>query len=147
MIDSYKNSKSKNRIAKGRIKSKDGKTQSKNIKRKQQLINEMGKCEVCGFSYKPILQVHHILPIKEDGNDDPENLICVCPNCHEILHAIYEVQENGSDIENNAFWEDLPNYYDYATCNVFIDVSNERLRKHIEILRSILNKDGKARDN
>lgn len=56
---------------------------------KNRLIAKIGECEVCGFSYKPILQIHHIVPISEFGNNQPENVICVCPNCHKTLHHLY----------------------------------------------------------
>lgn len=46
-------------------------------------------CEICGMDLKDILQIHHIVPIKNHGSSDCENLICVCPNCHKLLHFIY----------------------------------------------------------
>lgn len=30
---------------------------------------------------------HHIVPLNENGLDDPTNIICVCPNCHRRLHT------------------------------------------------------------
>lgn len=38
-------------------------------------------CRICG--YKKHVSVHHIIPCWEGGNDDLDNLICLCPNCHE----------------------------------------------------------------
>ena len=57
------------------------------------------KCAICGFDFQEtygddfegIIQVHHIVPISENGNEhvvDPINdLIPVCPNCHVALHS------------------------------------------------------------
>lgn len=56
---------------------------------KQRLVEKKGKCEICGTAYKPILQIHHILPISNFGNNDDDNIICVCPNCHKTLHHLY----------------------------------------------------------
>lgn len=66
-------------------------------------------CAVCGMdfgkTYGPEfegkIEVHHIVPISEIGEDyvvDPVNdLVPVCPNCHTALHSkkggVYSVQE------------------------------------------------------
>lgn len=56
---------------------------------RDRIVEEKGECEICGMTYKPILQIHHILPVSNFGNNDPDNVICVCPNCHKTLHHIY----------------------------------------------------------
>ena len=51
-----------------------------------QLVKSTGKCEICGFSDKRILQIHH-----KDGNRKNkrrENLIVLCPNCHMLQHIV-----------------------------------------------------------
>lgn len=40
------------------------------------------ECEWCENQYDH-LQVHHIVPRREGGPNEPENLIVLCPNCHE----------------------------------------------------------------
>lgn len=30
---------------------------------------------------------HHIVPLGKDGLDHPNNIVCVCPNCHRRLHT------------------------------------------------------------
>ena len=57
------------------------------------------KCAICGFDFKEaygddfegIIQVHHIVPISEIGEEykikPSEDLIPVCPNCHVALHS------------------------------------------------------------
>lgn len=40
------------------------------------------ECEWCEKQYDH-LQVHHIEPRREGGPNKPENLIVLCPNCHE----------------------------------------------------------------
>ena len=47
-------------------------------------------CWVCGFDFSEILQIHHIIPIKDGGNNDSGNVVIVCPNCHKALHKAYE---------------------------------------------------------
>jgi 5-methylcytosine-specific restriction endonuclease McrA len=48
------------------------------------LLEKIGKCEVCGFSDKRILEVHH--KNRDRGDNTRNNLILVCPNCHSIDH-------------------------------------------------------------
>lgn len=64
---------------------------------KKRLVSEVGKCEICGFNYRPVLQIHHIVPISEFGNNRADNIICVCPNCHKTLHHIYSVFKSGKE--------------------------------------------------
>lgn len=46
-------------------------------------------CEVCFNCCVPILQIHHILPLSLYGDNDEDNILCLCPNCHKKLHALY----------------------------------------------------------
>lgn len=53
-----------------------------------------GICQACGEpapfkrkGYKePFLEVHHLIPLAEDGDDTVENAIALCPNCHREAH-------------------------------------------------------------
>lgn len=57
-----------------------------------------GVCEQCKkpapFLRKdltPYLEVHHIKPLAEGGDDTVENAIAICPNCHRAAHHAAEV--------------------------------------------------------
>ena len=58
------------------------------------------KCEKCGYNdHIEILQVHHIDSNRENNNI--ENLIILCPNCHWSITLKYvNINENRSFIEN-----------------------------------------------
>ena len=43
-------------------------------------------CEVCGWD-KATCDQHHIIPRSQGGNNQKENLIDACPNCHRMIHA------------------------------------------------------------
>jgi predicted HNH restriction endonuclease len=53
-----------------------------------------GKCENCKKSSPflkdkdntPYLEVHHKIPLSENGEDTIENAIALCPNCHRHAH-------------------------------------------------------------
>jgi 5-methylcytosine-specific restriction endonuclease McrA len=53
-----------------------------------------GKCEVpgcaCGLFLRdddsPYLEVHHIIPLAEGGDDTLLNAAAICPHCHRVLH-------------------------------------------------------------
>ena len=52
-----------------------------------------GYCELCGNKApfetkdgKPYLEVHHVVPLSMDGNDDISNTLGLCPNCHRRMH-------------------------------------------------------------
>jgi len=49
-----------------------------------QAIRKYGnKCELCG--YRLSLDVHHIMPKKEGGQHEINNLMVLCPNCHAFI--------------------------------------------------------------
>lgn len=58
------------------------------------LYRAKGICQDCKnkapFNKKsdgePYLEVHHIIPLSEDGPDKVENAIALCPNCHRQRH-------------------------------------------------------------
>jgi 5-methylcytosine-specific restriction enzyme A len=57
------------------------------------LVRADGSCEHCHreapFSRddgRPYLEVHHRIPLSEDGDDTVDNAIALCPNCHRDAH-------------------------------------------------------------
>ena len=76
------------------------------------------KCMVCGFDFeekygqlgKGYIEVHHIKPLSELDEEviiNPQSdLICVCSNCHKMLHRfksyIVSVEELRQIVEDNA---------------------------------------------
>lgn len=42
-------------------------------------------CVICGFNYS--LNVHHITPVADGGQDAYSNLITLCPNHHAMVHS------------------------------------------------------------
>lgn len=58
------------------------------------LFRASGKCESCAMpapffkrtNGKPYLEVHHRIPLSDDGEDTVENAVALCPNCHRETH-------------------------------------------------------------
>lgn len=58
------------------------------------LLRAGGRCESCGAlapftkasNGQPYLEVHHIQPLADDGEDTVINAISLCPNCHRREH-------------------------------------------------------------
>ena len=48
-------------------------------------------CGACGFSYPPIVQMHHIYPLAETELPIDE-FAWLCPNCHAMVHEIRRVR-------------------------------------------------------
>lgn len=42
-------------------------------------------CEICGWN-KTTRDMHHIISVKDGGKTSLENIICLCPNCHRLVH-------------------------------------------------------------
>jgi predicted HNH restriction endonuclease len=52
-----------------------------------------GECEGCGkpapFESRaghPYLEVHHVLEVSDDGPDQPDAVVALCPDCHRRVH-------------------------------------------------------------
>lgn len=57
-------------------------------------IKDQNKCQACGYQLKvngvAIIDVHHINPIASKKGvrvTNIEDMICLCPNCHRIVHT------------------------------------------------------------
>lgn len=69
--------------------------------RKVIIARDGGRCKKCGRTTG--LEVHHITPVREDGSDEPENLITLCGVCHKE----WEVFEDGMTTKF-AEWLSIP---------------------------------------
>ena len=48
--------------------------------RDQLLVEARHRCTICA---EKCFEIHHIIEQAEGGSDEPENLIVLCPNCHQ----------------------------------------------------------------
>lgn len=54
---------------------------TRNLREKLKNANRIfNECEICGFKDKT--EIHHIIPVDSGGNNDVDNLICLCGNHH-----------------------------------------------------------------
>jgi len=51
------------------------------------LVKAMHRCCLCP-QHEDITEIHHIIPISEKGPNTEDNLLVVCPTCHEKIHRI-----------------------------------------------------------
>lgn len=65
-----------------------------------------GKCECCGESAPfvradgtPYLEVHHLVPLSQGGEDTTGNAVALCPNCHRKLHVCPDVAGDRARLE------------------------------------------------
>ena len=47
-----------------------------------------GKCEYCGreIDYHD-MQLHDVVPASMNGTNNPHNLMCLCSECHHLIHG------------------------------------------------------------
>lgn len=50
------------------------------------LRRDRGRCRVPGCRSSRWIHLHHIVPREHGGNNDPWNLVCLCPAHHQALH-------------------------------------------------------------
>jgi predicted HNH restriction endonuclease len=56
------------------------------------------RCQMCGRYAKGNLCLHHKIPIKISKNSNPNNLMCICTQCHELIHKDYIERKKRFDI-------------------------------------------------
>lgn len=67
------------------------------VAKEECLLNANNKCGLCGNIDS--LDVHHIIPIDENGTNDQSNLICLCRKCHQQVHKnVYKINPNDKTI-------------------------------------------------
>ena len=62
-------------------------------------------CYICGELVGHLLETHHIVPRRHGGSDNVENLVDLCPSCHQALEKIYDKRfydRLQHALENNA---------------------------------------------
>jgi len=76
--------------------------------RKRAIIIHGLTCQACGFNFekfygelgKNYIEVHHLVPLYIKGNthliDPSKDLVCLCSNCHRMIHRIYREDMNGT---------------------------------------------------
>lgn len=47
-------------------------------------------CYFCLSEEREVLEEHHVVPRRFDGSDDDENVVRVCPTCHQKLERLYD---------------------------------------------------------
>jgi hypothetical protein len=49
-------------------------------------LRDQRKCQSCGITARPVLAIHHVVPVHLGGIDHLSNLTILCANCHRIVH-------------------------------------------------------------
>ena len=74
------------------------KTKSKVRKGKENCIGD--KCVICGFNI--VTHKHHLVPVLKGGLFEKDNLVCLCPNHHEMLHKNLISEEEINEYIKNS---------------------------------------------
>lgn len=81
------------------------------------------ECQICGHRIAlpngaGYAEAHHIFPLGEGGPDVPENLICVCPNCHvELDYCVKKI-----------IYDDLLLVSGHKINSNYVDSHNDRVK-------------------
>lgn len=76
------------------------------------ILKRMGaKCSICGWN-ESTCDIHHIIPKKNGGTDDMDNLIYICPNCHRVCHTTTKYSiEYLKSLALSILYKDWKDYY------------------------------------
>ena len=93
---------------------------------------DRGTCYFCHEPDTHLLETHHIVPKRFGGSDDAENLVRVCPNCHERLERLYDGRFY------DALGVEQPELDDEADSDGRDEVTSLEQRQRIETIKSII---------
>ena len=85
-----------------------------------------GKCEYCGreIDYNG-MQLHHVVPASMNGTNNPHNLMCLCSECHHLIHGNAVV--NHDLIEKKL--REHPEVRKHGAKHLYEEVKENRKRK------------------
>ena len=85
-----------------------------------------GKCEYCGrkIEYHE-MQLHHVVPASMNGTNNPHNLMCLCSECHHLIHGNAVV--NHDLIEKKL--REHPEVRKHGAKHLYEEVKENRKRK------------------
>ncbi len=63
------------------------------------------ECEWCGKNIDNP-EIHHIKPRKENGPNEPRNLLVLCPNCHTKMDSIGRSKQKYKARKQNEGWSE-----------------------------------------
>lgn len=78
-----------------------------NHSRKRKQLNDKC-CYLCGLSFWPVLEYHHIIPVSEGGADTRANISFLCPTCHAIVHHFrvhHELYAMANKLGKPTIWQ------------------------------------------
>lgn len=67
-----------------RERQKSSNPESKSIKHYYSVFKDTS-CEICSWD-KTSRDLHHITEVSNGGTTEISNLVCLCPNCHRMVH-------------------------------------------------------------
>lgn len=85
--------KEKRNLERAKIRSRN-KASSAEVKDRL-IVRARGACEVCRVKLTPILNIHHIYPVRLGGAASDRNLVAICPNCHSSIHYVSRAKHAG----------------------------------------------------
>lgn len=59
-------------------------------KKREVYLNQKKHCQVCSFTFTPLLQIHHVVPMTQGG--DNRLVTVLCPNCHRLVHFLVSLE-------------------------------------------------------
>lgn len=72
------------------------------VKERSNYSCEMPGCDYIGFNKndgKKYIEIHHVTPLSEGGEDSINNTVALCPNCHRKIHY----SENKEEIKLSLY--------------------------------------------
>lgn len=98
-----------------------------------------GACYICGPVNPVLLEEHHIIPRRYGGPDGDDNLVALCPKCHDAIERIYDDQffdALGVEGEQSATQEEEEAYTvqcEWRTCTASADhrLTNRHIEFHV----------------
>jgi hypothetical protein len=94
-----------------------------------EVVRQAPFCAWCGTLQrgKRRLQVHHIIPYRLTKNNDPSNLIPLCPRCHKMIETATKVVETDGGVKLiQDYFATVLRFRQQATRRLLVQIAHER---------------------
>lgn len=104
---------------------------------RNEIIKQRQKCDICNMNLTAVLEIYHLINLSEHGNNDDDNILCLCPNCRTMLYKVTHGKTKEDEIYcskiyswalNNLSFRSYEKFRDCIYKYIRVKTTNKKMR-------------------